>query len=129
MSKMLELPCFQPVEVVLGGVGLPGVLALHAVGEVGEHVEGVAAGGEGSGQTGVHQGRGEAAGGQPGQGERDVVEQHGGQHAGAGEEQGGVVVVDVEHAPHRPEGDVVQRPAQEEPLAPQVDGPLSGSAG
>ena len=81
MSKMLELPCFQPVEVVLGGVGLPGVLALHAVGEVGEHVEGVAAGGEGGGQAGVHQGRGGAARGHPGQGERDVVEQHGGQHA------------------------------------------------
>ena len=33
--------------MVLGGVGLPGIFALHAVGEVGEHVEGVAAGGEG----------------------------------------------------------------------------------
>ena len=43
----------------------------------------------------------------------EVVQQHPGQHGG--EEQGGVVVVHVQHPAHRPEGDVVQGPAQEEP--------------
>ena len=43
------------------------------------------------------------------------VHHQGGQHVGV--EQGGEVVVEVEHPPHRPEGDVVQGPAQEEPQA------------
>ena len=101
------------MEVVDAGVGLPGVLTRHPVGEGGEDVEGVPAGGESQAEEGLGEGGGDDVGESPGDGPGEIVDEDGGEHAG--EEEGGVVVVDVEDSAHGPEGDVVQGPAEEQP--------------
>ena len=58
-------------------------------------------------------GGGEAGGKDAAEPVEQVVHEDARQHGG--EEQGGVVVVDVEHPPHAPEGHIVKGPAQEEP--------------
>ena len=101
------------MEVVHAGVVLPGVVPRHPIGEGGEDVEGVPAGGEGHHQHGVGDGGGGGARDQPGDRPGHVVQEDGAEHAG--EEEGGVVVVDVEDPAHGPEGDVVEAPAEEQP--------------
>ena len=95
------------------GVVLPGVFPRHPVGEGGEDVEGVPAGGEGYHQDDVGDGGGDGPRHQPGDRPGHVVQEDGAEHAG--EEEGGVVVVDVEDSAHGPEGNVVERPTQEQP--------------